>query len=143
MVKSQIQDHQEKNNNLKKMIDKSYIESAKTIRKEFLELDSSLSDYKRYVKELTDGFMRIAGELQHWKENKLMKESSVQSAGEFMLKKLDEIEQETEKLNKKIEPINSKMEKLREEENKLYRKIKERYPTLSDEQIIRQIQENI
>lgn len=125
------------------MIDKSYIESAKTIRKEFLELDSSLSDYKMYVKDLTDSFMRIAGELQQWKDNQLMKESSVQSAGEFMLKKLDEIEQETEKLNKKIEPINSKMEKLREEENKLYRKIKERYPTLSDEQIVRQIQENI
>jgi prefoldin subunit 5 len=125
------------------MIDKSFIESAKTIRKEFLELDSSLSDYKMYVKDLTDSFMKIARELQHWKDNQLMKESSVQSAGEFMLKKLDEIEQETEKLNKKIDPINSKMEKLREEENKLYRKIKERYPTLSDEQIIRQIQENI
>jgi predicted nucleic acid-binding Zn-ribbon protein len=125
------------------MIDKSYIESAKTIRKEFLELNEKLSEYQNYVKDLADSFIKIAGDIETWKDNDIMKEKSVKSAGDFMLGKLDEIEQETEKLNKRVEPINKKLEKLREEENKLYKLIKERYPTLSDDQIIRQINQNI
>lgn len=125
------------------MIDKSYIESAKSIRKEFLELNDKLSDYQIYIKELADNFLRIAKDIENWKDNDIMKEKNVESAGNFMLGKLDEIEQETEKLNKKIDPINKKLERLREEEIKLYKIIKERYPTLTDDQIIRQIHENI
>lgn len=125
------------------MIDKSYIDSARSIKKEFTELSDKLSDYQNYVEQLLNNFRKIANDLEHWRKNDLMKEESVQSAGNFMISKLDEIEQETEKLNKKIDPINKKIEKLREEELKLYKLIKERYPNLTDEQIIRQIHENI
>lgn len=125
------------------MIDKSYIDSARSIKKEFTELSDKLSDYQNYVEQLLNNFRKIANDLEHWRKNDLMKEESVQSAGNFMISKLDEIEQETEKLNKKIDPINKKIEKLREEEVKLYKLIKERYPNLTDSQIIRQIHENI
>ena len=125
------------------MIDKSFIDSAKTIRKEFLELNDKIYDYEKYVKDLSESFLRIADDLENWRKNELKNEKSVNSVGDYMIGKLNEIEDETNKLNKRIEPINKKLEKLREEELKLYKKIKERYPTLSDEQIIRQIHENI
>jgi len=134
--------HQEKNKH-RKMIDKSFIDSAKTIRKEFLELNDKIYDYEKYVKDLSESFLRIADDLENWRKNELKNEKSVNSVGDYMIGKLNEIEDETNKLNKRIEPINKKLEKLREEELKLYKKIKERYPTLSDEQIIRQIHENI
>jgi predicted nucleic acid-binding Zn-ribbon protein len=58
---------------------------------------------------------------------------------QHLLKELQSIEDEEKKLHRKVEKINKELEKLKEEEEVLYKTIKERYPELTDQEIIKEI----
>jgi chromosome segregation ATPase len=124
------------------MIDKIYIESAKNIRKEFLNLSEKLDKYQNGLKKYVSYLETASSDLEAIKNNdvKKMKEASeLKDISEKITKKLTEIETEEQKIIHLIKPINDRIEKLREEENYLYTQIKEKYPKLTDEEIIKEI----
>jgi chromosome segregation ATPase len=124
------------------MIDKIYIESAKNIRKEFLSLSEKLDNYQSDLNKYVSYLETASVDLESIKNNdvkKMREASDLKDITEKITKKLNEIETEEQKIIHLIRPINDRIEKLREEENYLYGQIKEKYPKLSDEEIIKEI----
>lgn len=124
------------------MIDKIYIESAKNIRKEFLSLSEKLDNYQSDLNKYVSYLETASVDLEAIKNNdvKKMKEAyELKDITEKITNKLNEIETEEQKIIHLIRPINDRIEKLREEENYLYSQIKEKYPKLTDEEIIKEI----
>ena len=129
------------------MIDPSLIQSAKTIRAEFLRLNSNLDAYLKDVKDLTTYLEKKVDELKNYQEEmKLMKnptKSDLDSTTKYLLNQLQEIENQEEKLNEKVKQVATKIEKLQKEETELYNLIKRRYPELTDSQIISEIHQHL
>lgn len=124
------------------MIDKIYIESAKSIRSEFLKLSQKLDNYQNDLSKYVSYLETASKDLENIKTNdiKTIREASdLETISEKITKKLNEIETEEQKIIHLIKPINDRIEKLREEENYLYNQIKEKYTNLTDEQIIKEI----
>ena len=125
------------------MIDKFYIESEKNIRNEFLNLSKKLDNYQNELNSYVSYLETASSELESIKLNevkKIREASDIQNISEKITKKLAEIETEEQKILHLIKPINERIEKLREEENYLYKQIKDKYPILTDEEIIKEIQ---
>lgn len=128
------------------MIDKIYIQSATSIRSEFLKLNSKLDEYQNELKRLVLFLEKISKELQDFSKNELKKIKTKNDATkvvENIVKKMTEIEEEEQKLIRLIKPINDKIEKLRLEETHLYEQIKEKYPTMNDTDMRREIQSHL
>jgi chromosome segregation ATPase len=128
------------------MIDKQLIESAKIIRREFLTLSRKLDEYQDDVKNLGFFLQKKASELESYSEKNLKKLSSkddLDKVVRHILSEVDSIEEEEKKLSKKVSSINDEIEKLRKDEVKLYETIKHRYPSLSDDQISKEVQSQL
>jgi len=128
------------------MIDKQLIESAKIIRREFLTLSRNLDEYQDDVKNLGFFLQSKASELESYSEKNLKRLSSrddLDKVVKHILSEVESIEEEEKKLSKKVSSINDKIEKLRKDEIKLYETIKHRYPSLSDDQISKEVQSQL
>ena len=128
------------------MIDKQYIESAKSIRAEFLSLSKKLDSYHKELGSLSKFLENVSEELEQLKNlevSKIKTSSDAMVVGDKIMKKMQEIEVEEQKLIKLVKPINDRIDKLREEENILYKKIKEKYPNLSDDEIKKDIAQHL
>lgn len=128
------------------MIDKIYIESAKSIRNEFLSLAKKLDVYQNDLSKYVSYLEEASKDLEDIKSNdvkKMREASDLKDISEKITKKLTEIETEEQKIIHLIKPINDRIEKLREEENYLYKQIKEKYPNLTDEEIIKEIHSHL
>ena len=127
------------------MIDKIYIESAQNIRREFLRLSNNLEKYETNLKDYIIFLEKASAELEIFKniELKKAKSSNIQETTDKLLKSVTEIENEEQKILKLIKPINDRIEKLREEENFLFSQIKEKYPNMTDEEIIYEVPSNL
>lgn len=124
------------------MIDSQLIESAKNIRRNFLKLNRELDGYQKDVRELIEFLQSkimylekdAKGKVKTIKDNDGIAQITKEIIGE-----IEEIELEEKKLHKKISKINEEMEKLSKDEEILYQTIKERYPQLTEKQIIEEI----
>jgi flagellar capping protein FliD len=128
------------------MIEKQLIESAKIIRREFLTLTRNLNEYQDDVKNLGFFLQSKASELESYSEKNLKRLSSrddLDKVVKHILSEVESIEEEEKKLSKKVSSINDKIEKLRKDEIKLYETIKHRYPSLSDDQISKEVQSQL
>jgi hypothetical protein len=123
-------------------IDQFFIDSAKKIRKEFLRLNKELDKYQKDVTNLSDYFKKTATELEKYQQT-LNKNMNVEKAKSYIIEKLNSVEIESKKISNKITPINEAIEKLRNEELILYKSIKQKYPTISDDDLKRIIAEGI
>jgi uncharacterized coiled-coil DUF342 family protein len=124
------------------MIDKQYLESAKNIRYEFLNLSKKLDSYHKELTQLFEYLQNVTKELDELNTKEVSKIKSATDAtviGNKIMKKMEEIESEEQKLIRLVKPINDRIDKLREEENILYKKIREKYPLLSDDEIKKEI----
>jgi len=124
------------------MIDKKYLESAKNIRYEFLNLSKKLDSYHKELTQLFEYLQNVTKELDELNTKEVSKIKSATDAtviGNKIVKKMEEIESEEQKLIRLVKPINDRIDKLREEENILYKKIREKYPLLSDDEIKKEI----
>jgi len=126
------------------MIDKNILKQAKNIRTEFIELSNKMLESNdilvKLKKELEDSVVRLT-EIKS-------KKYPDGPAGEkqFLFEIESELaiyELEVGNVKKFIEPINIRIEKLRVDEQKLYEQIKKNYPSLSDEQIVQEVQSYI
>jgi chromosome segregation ATPase len=117
------------------MIDKQYVESAKNIKSEFISLNRKLENYKNDLKNLSDFLENTVKDLESITNNKVSSKEDLTDMANKLVKKLQDVELEEIKLTNLVKPINDRIDKLREEENILYKALKEKYPTMTDEQL--------
>lgn len=128
------------------MIDSQLLESARMIRKNFLKLNRDLLNYEDEIRGLVSFLEEKIKILSTDTTNKIksMKDKSeLSNVTKDIVKQIEDIEVEEKKLQKKVSKINSEMERLQKEEILLYDTIKQRYPNLSDNEILQQIQKNL
>lgn len=126
------------------MINIQYIESAKRIRTQYLKQVDVLNKYENDVKKLAEFLQSKASEMEEYQPNikKIKNKEDINQVSNKILEIINDIELEEKKLISKIEDVNSNIEKLRLEETILYKEIKKRYPTITDEELIREINEH-
>ena len=128
------------------MIDKQLIESAKSIRKEFLKISNSLNNYHDDVKNLADFYFKKVEELKSYNKDhikKIRSKEDLDKVTKHLVQEIELIEVEEQKLSDKVQKLNLDLEKLNKDENILYETIKSRYPNLSDDQIVKEIQSHL
>jgi chromosome segregation ATPase len=128
------------------MIDKQLIESAKYIRNDFLSLTENLLIYQEEVKKLGNFFLNKSDDLRKYNDDvvkKIKSKNELSIVTNYILKEIQQIEDEEKKLSLKVEDVNQKMEKLRKDEMILYQTIRDRYPDLSDDEIRKEIHSNL
>jgi hypothetical protein len=128
------------------MIDQQLIDSAKYIRKNFVNLSDKLTIYRDDVKNLADFLFRKVEDIKKYNEETIKTMKSKEElvvVTQHLLKEIQSIEEEEKKLQRKVEKINKELEKLKEEEEVLYKTIKERYPDLTDKEIIKEIHQHL
>lgn len=124
------------------MIDKQLIESAKIIRNDYLNLTSNLDKYQSEVGNLGKFLLKKVEELKKYNDEvikKIRNKDDIAKVTNHILLEIQEIEVEEKRIATKVESINSKLEKLKKDEETLYKTIKDRYPNLTDDQIVSEI----
>jgi len=135
------------------MIDESFLQRAVYIRRTYLKMSNNMDFYKEKTEnvlvKLDDTVKKIEGIQEEYESKKQdKKKQSPEDVLTELLKILDEVEEEGNKLESLVNPLNAEIEKLAKEEQELYRLIKERHSNLSDDQIVecvkkRLIEENL
>jgi predicted nucleic acid-binding Zn-ribbon protein len=131
------------------MIDESFIKAAIKIRREYLKLTNNLSFYKRKAEDVIENLEDIVTKIENIQQETENQKVTNNDAVVFQLTKLlTEIESEGRAVESLIDPLNKEIEKLGLEEQELWRNIKNKYPNLSDEEIVeyvrkRLLQENL
>jgi len=124
------------------MINRNLLESAKYIRMEYESLMDKFNSYEKQALDLRDFFTKKTTELSELNDSKVSKVKTkvdVEVVTKDIMTIIEEIEQEAEKITRSVEGINKKIESLKKDEEILYDKIKEKYPTLSDEDIQKEV----
>jgi hypothetical protein len=124
------------------MIDGQLLNSAREIRKKYLSIMSDLSDYEKEIKNLSNFLLEKAEVFKNIQERDL----NIKGSKEELLKitnkivsEIQNIEDEEIKITKRVEFLNEGLNKLKIEEDNLYKTIKNRYPSLTDNQIVSEI----
>jgi hypothetical protein len=128
------------------MIDIQIIQSAQLIRRNFLKLNVELSKYQDDIRNIMNFLKKKIVELEEYNKNKvknIKNKDDIRVVSEELIKSIEEIESEEKKLQRKVSNINKEMEKLKKDEENLYKTIKDRYPELSDDEIVNQIHSNL
>lgn len=131
------------------MIDETFIKAAIKIRRQYLKLTNNLSFYKRKAEDVISNLEDIVKKIEDiQKETENQKNPNNDAITVQLTKLLTDIEAEGRAVESLIDPLNQEIEKLGQEEQELWRNIKNKYPNLSDEQIVeyvknRLIEENL
>ena len=131
------------------MIDESFIKAAIKIRREYLKLTNNLSFYKRKAEDVIENLEDIVTKIENIQQETENQSITNNDAVVFQLTKLlTDVESEGRAVESLIDPLNKEIEKLGLEEQELWRNIKNKYPNLSDEEIVeyvrkRLLQENL
>jgi hypothetical protein len=131
------------------MIDERYIQKAISIRRTYLKLINNMDLYRAralQVSERLDGTLKKLDDYRaELKANSKNEKSNLSEVEIFekLLKIIDEVEEEGQRLEKLVEPINLEMEKLAKEEMELYRQIVDSHPNLSEDQIVEKVQDRL
>ena len=124
------------------MIEDALIESARLIKLEFNNLNDVLSGYEEEVRKVANLFIKISEDLKDITKE-ISKSDTIGDIKKRVMSKMNELEIESEGISSKISNISNKLEKLKKEENDLYVVIKKRYPSMSDDDIKKEIQKRI
>lgn len=126
------------------MIDERFIKRAVEIRRDYVKITRDISVYESKAKQVLETLESTVAKLNSI-QDKIKKKviTNADDASKKIMDILSDVEKEGERLEKMIDPLNDQIEKLRVEENELYRLIKEKHPKISDQDIVRQIQEEI
>ena len=128
------------------MIDKIYIESAKSIHSEFVKLQEKLNSYSLEYEKLSKYFEKTSKEIEEYTKKELPKikeKADIENVAQNLFKRMDEISDEEKKLVRLVTPITDRIEKLKQEELILFEALKNKYPHLSIEIIKDEIQKNL
>ncbi len=118
------------------MINEQFLSSAVIIRKKYLNLNSSLSEYREKISGVQKDLEKISEDLSKindYTEEKLKK----------MISFFDLLELEAEKLLSIVEPLNNELEQLSKDEFILYENMCKKYPNLTEQEIIDEVHERL
>lgn len=119
------------------IISKQYIDTAINIRREFVNLNSKLDNILNDLKDVAD---KLGNENDNLKKiNTDLGKFDKETSKDMIISKLLDMEKEANRLSKVYEPINDRIEQLKRDEENLYLNIKNKYPNLSDEEIVSEI----
>lgn len=120
------------------MIDNQLIESAKGIRKKYVEIikeinfhEDDLRELASFLKTKMDEFKRIHDEEFKQKPS----QSEVDRITKLIVSEIEDMELKEGRIKKRFEHLNGELEKLQVEEKVLENTIKERYPKMTLDEI--------
>ncbi len=127
------------------MISKIYIDAAIQIRDEFLDTSNKLSLYEKELSGISSKIEKNIKSLLSLKEDILSTSTDLnkEEVNKKILLEMELIESEGDKYSKLITPLSDKIEELHKREDALYNDIKERYPKMSDDDIITELRKYI
>lgn len=125
------------------MIHQSFIDSAKNIKRQYDKTQNEILSYQEDVKQLAEDFSESANKVQAIGEDIQKNKLSLKDVENGFMSVLNTLEDKYKILFDKINKINSEIEFLKKQEWDLYEIIKKRYPSLSDEEIKKEIQASI
>jgi DNA repair exonuclease SbcCD nuclease subunit len=122
------------------MINEKYLSRAYNIRKDYKKTYGELEGLKNEVFLIKKRMEDNLNELKKIRDNTESYDSDKKYKADIM-EVLYDLETQTKKADELYSPLNEKMETLKKQEQDLYDEIKEKYPKLSDEYIIEQVNE--
>jgi ATP-dependent Lon protease len=131
------------------MVDEVFLQNAVRIRRTYLKLSNNMELYQKKAQRVSDKLDETLARIEEIeKEAKESRNSKTSSNNtEYFLnelmKALQEVDDEGKSLEDLVNPLNKEIEKLALEEQELYRKIKEKHFTLTDEQIIESVKDRL
>lgn len=131
------------------MVDEVFLQNAVRIRRTYLKLSNNMDLYQKKAQKVSDKLDETLARIEEIeKEAKESRNSKASSNNtEYFLnelmKALQEVDDEGKSLEDLVNPLNKDIEKLALEEQELYRKIKEKHFTLTDEQIIESVRDRL
>lgn len=124
------------------MIDNRFIESAREIRKKYSSLYEELNNSEREVKQLANFLMEKSEEFKTINDTIIKNAKSKEEIVDItqkLIDKLDDLERREKVMTKKIDLINENIEKLKLEEINLLKKIQDKFPDLSNDEIRQEV----
>jgi hypothetical protein len=125
------------------IIEEVLVDSAISIRNKFESLRLELVGYEKNALELSTYLLKVSDDLEKYVKDDIKNASSVNESTKYILDKMLEMEQESERISKLIDPINVSIEKLKKDEMELYLEIKKRNPNQSDSDLIKSLNEKM
>mgnify|MGYP003514721503 CR=1 FL=1 len=129
------------------MIDEVFLENAVRIRRTYLKLSNSMDMYQKKAQEvatrLDDTLVKVDELTKRAEENKKSSNPETMKLLNELMDILKAVEDDGEALENLVDPLNKDIEKLALEEQELYRLIKEKHHTLSDDEIINDVKERL
>ena len=132
------------------MVDEVFLQNAVRIRRTYLKLSNNMELYQKKAQKVSDKLnetlTRIEEIEKEAKESRNSNNGSNNSTEYFLnelMRALQEVDDEGKSLEDLVNPLNKEIEKLSLEEQELYRKIKEKHFTLTDEQIIESVRDRL
>jgi predicted nucleic acid-binding Zn-ribbon protein len=123
------------------VIDEHFIRSAVEIRKEWVKIIRSLDNHQEQVEKAQRIIADKKADIDAFSKKDLkLKDVQVK---EFVEKIFNEIEHQAILIESRIKPLNDDIERLKKEELRLYHKIRDNYPRLTDEDIKKEIYTHI
>ena len=121
-----------------KKIDQKYLDDSVRIRQTYKECLFSLKEKEYKVKIYRDSITELMVEMKSYIEN-TPDENFNENTQKLLNDKLIDIESNINLIKKEIVPINTTIESLKKQSSNLYSVISESYPSLSMEEIQRQV----
>ena len=129
------------------IIDDMYLDAAVRIRRKYINLNNDIKLYESYLRETLDIVNQTADKIKDMeKDLKDPKKRQTLNEKDVMMTVYDllgDLDKDATRLESKVEPVNKEIEKLAVEEAELYRAIKDKYPRLDDNEIVRQVRERL
>ena len=131
------------------MVDEVFLQNAVRIRRTYLKLSNNMDLYQKKAQQVSNKLDETLVKIEKIeKEAKESRNSKSPGNGtEYFLnelmKALQEVDDEGKSLEDLVNPLNKEIEKLALEEQELYRKIKEKHFSLTDEQIIESVRDRL
>lgn len=130
-------------------IEEKYLQRAINIRRTYLKMINNMDLYKKrttevynMLEETTQKLNALSEEIETDSKNE-KRSINEKDAFEKLLRIIDGVEDEGKRLQKLIDPINQEIEKLAKEELELYRQIVENNPKLTEDQIVKIVQDRL
>jgi predicted nucleic acid-binding Zn-ribbon protein len=126
------------------MIDEFFLKSALNIRRQYLKVSNNMEFYHNRAKDVVNKLEETIEKIENLqKDISVNKSISNEGAISSLMEILKSVEDEGSRLEKLVEPMNKEIEILSKEEHELYRQIKQKHPDLTEEQIVKSVQDRL
>ena len=131
------------------MIDENFLQSAIHIRRTYLKMSNNMDFYRKaaesVVERLEETMVKVGDIQKEAEESRNTKKSgfSGEKALSKMLKILEDVDIEGQRLENLVDPLNKEIEKLALEEQELYRLIKQKHYNLTDDEIAESVKQRL